>query len=122
MSAIDNVIEHFTESYELKSFEAVEWSLVIHVEPFTAKQVAQFTKMRDKQGVIEASVWLITEKALDKDKKKLFKPEDRMMMLNKASYPVIEEVGLKILNLAQGKDADGDGVSDEELVEDIKKD
>lgn len=118
MSAIENVIQHFEENYTLGSFEVPEWKLTIYFEPFTTKQVARFTKMRDKQGHIEALVYLITEKALDENKKKIFSPEDRMILLNKASYPVLEKVGVKILECLQGKDSN----TDEELVEELKKD
>ena len=118
MSAIENVIQHFEENYTLESFEVPEWKITIHVEPFTTKQVARFTKMRDKQGHIEAMVYLITEKSLDENKKKIFTPEDRMTLLNKASYEVIEKVGVKLLEFIQGKDAK----TDEELIEELKKD
>ena len=101
MSVIDRVKEHF-ESQGVKKIEVAEWGeegqpLVIYCSPFTLAEKRNLFKgaKSDDLGVLVDAIML---KARDKDGNKIFKLDDKQVLLNKADPEVIARVAGEILN------------------------
>jgi|DEB0MinimDraft_12_1074336.scaffolds.fasta_scaffold35147_2 hypothetical protein len=129
MAAIDNVIKHFENTYEKKSFEVPEWGpegqpLKIFVEPMTLKQQSEILELIQTKGAGAGFVHAICTKALDESGKRIF-AGDKLFLTNKADPDLVIEVGQKIWNLAKGKDIDAHlqnlDEECEEIVEELKK-
>jgi hypothetical protein len=129
MAAIDQVVAHFKDKCELKSFEVPEWGsnggpLVIYVEPFSLKQQQDVRQTNTKKGEAEGVAYLIGLKALDQSRKRIFWGES-MKLLNQADPEVVSRVGLIIWNLARGLEANGKDISSQEeqdeKIETLKK-
>lgn len=122
MSAIENAKKHFKEQYESKSFCVPEWGdenlpLRIFVEPLTLKQKQEYVKVIESKGQIEGILHLVLTKALDGDGKRIFYGE-QLVLKNQVDPKVLEKVGLTILRLSTGLEADDDLVYD---VDELKK-
>ena len=101
MSVIDRVKEHF-ESQGVKKIEVAEWGeegqpLVIYSSPFTLAEKRNLFKgaKNDDLGVLVDAIML---KARDKDGNKIFKLDDKQVLLNNADPEVIARVAGEILN------------------------
>lgn len=126
MAAIDQVVAHFKEKCELKSFEVPEWGLdgkplEIFVEPFTLKQQEQVRKAQATKGEAETLAFIIGHKAMDADRRKMFFGES-MKLLNQADPDVVADVALKIWNLARGMPAEAPPEVDGDEFEDMTVD
>ena len=100
MSVIDRVKEHF-ESQGVKQISVAEWGeegqpLVIYCSPFTLAEKRNLFKgaRNDDLGVLVDAIML---KAKDKDNNKLFKLDDKQVLLNKADPEVIARVATAML-------------------------
>ena len=101
MSVIDRVKEHF-ESQGVKKIEVAEWGeegqpLVIYCSPFTLAEKINLFKgaKNDDLGVLVDAIML---KARDKDGNKIFKLDDKQVLLNNADPEVIARVATDIIN------------------------
>ena len=101
MSVIDRVKEHF-ESQGVKTINVAEWGvegqpLVIYSSPFTMAEKRNLFKgaKNDDLGVLVDAIML---KARDKDGNKIFKLDDKQVLLNNADPEVIARVAGEILN------------------------
>jgi hypothetical protein len=101
MSVIDRVKEHF-ESQGVKKIEVAEWGeegqpLVIYCSPFTLAEKRNLFKgaKNDDLGVLVDAIML---KARDKDGNKVFKLDDKQILLNNADPEIIARVATDILN------------------------
>jgi len=109
MSVIDRVKEHF-ESQGVKKIEVAEWGeegqpLVIYSKPFTMAEKRNLFKgaKNDDLGVLVDAIML---KARDKDGNKIFKLDDKQVLLNNADPEVIARVATEILNTNTLEDAE----------------
>ena len=109
MSVIDRVKEHF-ESQVVKVIEVAEWGeegqpLVIYCSPFTLAEKRNLFKgaRTDDLGVLVDAVML---KARDKDGNKVFKLDDKQVLLNNADPEVIARVATEMLNTISLEDAE----------------
>jgi hypothetical protein len=109
MSVIDRVKEHF-ESQGVKKIEVAEWGeegqpLVIYCSPFTLAEKRNLFKgaRTDDLGVLVDAVML---KAKDKDGNKVFKLDDKQVLLNKADPEIIARVATEMLNTISIEDAE----------------
>ena len=109
MSVIDRVKEHF-ESQGVKKIEVAEWGeegqpLVIYCSPFTLAEKRNLFKgaKSDDLGVLVDAIML---KARDKDGNKVFKLDDKQILLNNADPEVIARVATDILNTNTLEDAE----------------
>ena len=109
MSVIDRVKEHF-ESQGVKKIEVAEWGeegqpLVIYCSPFTLAEKRNLFKgaRTDDLGVLVDAVML---KARDKDGNKVFKLDDKQVLLNKADPEIIARVATEMLNTISIEDAE----------------
>ena len=109
MSVIDRVKEHF-ESQEVKKIEVAEWGeegqpLVIYSKPFTLAEKRNLFKgaKNDDLGVLVDAIML---KARDKEGNKIFKLDDKQVLLNNADPEVIARVATEILNTNTLEDAE----------------
>ena len=101
MSVIDRVKDHF-ESQGVKTINVAEWGeegqpLVIYCSPFTLAEKRNLFKgaRNDDLGVLVDAIML---KAKDKDGNKIFKLDDKQVLLNNADPEVIARVATQILN------------------------
>lgn len=109
MSVIDRVKEHF-ESQGVKKIEVAEWGeegqpLVIYCSPFTLAEKRNLFKgaKNDDLGVLVDAIML---KARDKDGNKVFKLDDKQVLLNNADPEIIARVATDILNTNTLEDAE----------------
>jgi len=109
MSVIDRVKEHF-ESQGVKTINVAEWGeegqpLVIYCSPFTLAEKRNLFKgaRNDDLGVLVDAIML---KAKDKDGNKLFKLDDKQILLNKADPEVIARVATAMLATMPYEDAE----------------
>jgi len=109
MSIIDRVKEHF-ESQGVKTINVAEWGeegqpLVIYSSPFTLAEKRNLFKgaRNDDLGVLVDAIML---KAKDKDGNKIFKLDDKQILLNKADPDVIARVSTEMLNTSTIEDAE----------------
>jgi len=109
MSVIDRVKEHF-ESQGVKTINVAEWGeegqpLVIYSSPFTLAEKRNLFKgaRNDDLGVLVDAIML---KAKDKDGNKIFKLDDKQILLNKADPDVIARVSTEMLNTSTIEDAE----------------
>ena len=100
-NVIDRVKEHF-ESQGVKTINVAEWGeegqpLVIYCSPFTLAEKRNLFKgaKNDDLGVLVDAIML---KARDKDGNKIFKLDDKQVLLNNADPEVIARVATDILN------------------------
>ena len=100
-NVIDRVKEHF-ESQGVKTIEVAEWGeegqpLVIYCSPFTLAEKRNLFKgaKTDDLGVLVDAIMM---KSKDKDGNKLFKLDDKQVLLNKADPDVIARVATEMLN------------------------
>lgn len=125
MAAIDNAVKHFKDKYELRSFEVPEWGsagkpLTIYVEPMTLRQQQEMEKAVAKYGKIELLAFIICLKAMDGDRKKIFRGE-HVTLVNQADPDVIIDVANKITQLSTGKSIEEEGYDEEFEVDELKK-
>jgi hypothetical protein len=109
MSVIDRVKEHF-ESQGVKKIEVAEWGeegqpLMIYCSPFTLAEKRNLFKgaRNDDLGVLVDAIML---KAKDKDGNKIFKLDDKQVLLNKADADVIARVSTEMLNTVSLEEAE----------------
>jgi len=101
MSVIDRVKEHF-ESKGIKKIEVAEWGeegkpLEIYCNPFTLAEKRNLFKgaKQDDLGVLVDAIVL---KARDSENNKVFKLDDKKVLLNNADPDVIARVATEMLN------------------------
>jgi len=109
MSVIDRVKEHF-ESQGVKKIEVAEWGeegqpLVIYCSPFTLAEKRNLFKgaRNDDLGVLVDAIVL---KGKDKEGNKLFKLDDKQILLNKADPEIIARVATEMLNSSNYEEAE----------------
>jgi len=109
MSVIDRVKDHF-ESQGVKTINVAEWGeegqpLVIYSKPFTMAEKRNLFKgtKNDDIGVL---VDVIVLKARDKDGNKIFKLDDKQVLLNSADPEVIAKVSTEMLNTVSYEEAE----------------
>lgn len=94
-SAIDLVREHFA-SLGTRFIEVPEWKLTIFAAPVTlAEKNRLYRKAKDSD--MELLVDVLILKATDQKGEKLFRPEDKIILLNGASSNVVARVANAIL-------------------------
>lgn len=111
-SAIDRVTNHFRNqlSGELKKHHVEEWGLDIYFRQITTlKQESKIVELSAQGKSVEALVETIIQKALDADGKALFKPLDKVTLMNEADPKVV-------LDLARALNG-----NDLPTVEDVEK-
>lgn len=101
MNIIDRVKAHF-ESQGVKKIEVSEWGeegkpLIIYCQPFTLAEKRNLFKgaKNDDLGVLVDAIVL---KAKDADGNKIFKLDDKQVLLNNADPTVIAKVSREILS------------------------
>ena len=109
MSVIDRVKEHF-ESKGIKKIEVAEWGeegkpLVIYCKPFTLAEKRNLFKgaRNDDLAVLVDDIVL---KARDGEGNKIFKIDDKKVLLNNADPDVIARVATEMLNAVSLEDAE----------------
>ena len=109
MSVIDRVKEHF-ESKGIKKIEVAEWGeegkpLVIYCNPFTLAEKRNLFKgaRNDDLGVL---VDVIVLKARDEEGNKMFKLDDKKVLLNNADPEIIASVATQMLNSVNSEEAE----------------
>ena len=109
MSVIDRVKEHF-ESKGIKKIEVAEWGeegkpLVIYCNPFTLAEKRNLFKgaRTDDLAVLVDAIVL---KAKDEEGNKLFKLDDKKVLMNSADPEVIARVSTEMLNTVSLEDAE----------------
>tara|TARA_R110000822_G_C14875097_1_gene445767 strand:- start:148 stop:483 length:336 start_codon:yes stop_codon:yes gene_type:complete len=101
MSVIDRVKNHF-ESQGVKLINVAEWGeegqpLVIYSTPMSLAEKRNLFKSA-KDNDLGVMVDVIALKAKDKDGNKMFKLDDKQVLMNKADPEVIARVAGEILN------------------------
>ena len=109
MSVIDRVKEHF-ESQGVKKIEVAEWGeegqpLVIYSTPMSLNEKRNLFKSA-KDTDLAVMVDAIFLKAKDKDGNRIFKLDDKQVLLNNADPEVIARVATDILNTNTLEDAE----------------
>jgi hypothetical protein len=94
-SAIDLVREHFA-SIGNRTIEVPEWKLTIHAAPVTLSEKNRLYR-KAKDSDMELLVDVLILKATDEKGEKLFRPEDKIVLLNGASSNVVARVANAIL-------------------------
>lgn len=109
MSVIDRVKEHF-ENQGIKTIEVAEWGeegkpLVIYCKPFTLAEKRNLFKgaRNDDLAVLVDAIVL---KARDGEGNKIFKIDDKKVLLNNADPDVIARVATEMLNAVSLEDAE----------------
>ena len=109
MSVIDRVKDHF-ENQGVKKIEVAEWGeegkpLIIYSTPMSMAEKRNLFKgaKNDDLGVLVDAIML---KARDKDGNKIFKLDDKQVLLNNADPEVIARVATEILNTSTLEDAE----------------
>jgi hypothetical protein len=109
MSVIDRVKEHF-ESKGIKKIEVAEWGeegkpLEIFCNPFTLAEKRNLFK-NAKNDDLAVLVDAIVLKARDSENNKVFKLDDKKVLLNNADPDVIARVATEMLNSVSIEDAE----------------
>jgi len=109
MSVIDRVKEHF-ESKGIKKIEVAEWGeegkpLEIFCNPFTLAEKRNLFK-NAKNDDLAVLVDAIVLKARDSENNKVFKLDDKKVLLNSADPDVIARVATEMLNSVSIEDAE----------------
>ena len=109
MSVIDRVKEHF-ESKGIKKIEVAEWGeegkpLEIYCKPFTLAEKRNLFRGA-KQDDLAVLVDAIVLKARDSENNKVFKLDDKKVLLNSADPDVIARVATEMLNSVSIEDAE----------------
>ena len=109
MSVIDRVKEHF-EKQGIKKIEVAEWGeegkpLVIYCSPFSMAEKRNLFKGA-KQDDLSVLVDALMLKARDADGNKVFKLDDKQVLLNKADPEVIARVATAMLATMPYEDAE----------------
>ena len=109
MSVIDRVKDHF-ESKGINKFEVAEWGeegkpLVIYSKPFTLAEKRNLFKGA-KNDDLSVLVDAIVLKAKDAEGNKIFKLDDKKVLLNNADPDVIARVATDMLNSLSYEDAE----------------
>jgi len=109
MSVIDRVKDHF-EKQGIKKIEVAEWGeegnpLVIYCSPFSMAEKRNLFKGA-KQDDLSVLVDALMLKARDKDGNKVFKLDDKQVLLNKADPEVIARVATEMLNTIPFEEAE----------------
>jgi len=98
-SVLDKATSHYRTQLagELKSFEVPEWDTTIYYREITnlrsEQEVVELTK---KGKSVEALVVSIINKALDEEGMNLFKPTDRLTLMNQVDPNILLSVANKI--------------------------
>tara|TARA_R110000787_G_scaffold127474_1_gene238929 strand:+ start:163 stop:498 length:336 start_codon:yes stop_codon:yes gene_type:complete len=101
MSVIDRVKDHF-ESQGVKQINVAEWGeegqpLVIYSTPMSLAEKRNLFKSA-KDNDLGVMVDVIVLKGKDKDGNKMFKLDDKQVLMNKADPEVVARVAGDILN------------------------
>ena len=109
MSVIDRVKEHF-DNQGIKKIEVAEWGeegkpLVIYCSPFSMAEKRNLFKGA-KQDDLSVLVDALMLKARDADGNKVFKLDDKQVLLNKADPEVIARVATDMLNTMPYEEAE----------------
>jgi len=109
MSVIDRVKEHF-DNQGIKKIEVAEWGeegnpLIIYCSPFSMAEKRNLFKGA-KQDDLSVLVDALMLKARDKDGNKVFKLDDKQVLLNKADPEVIARVATDMLNTMPYEEAE----------------
>ncbi len=109
MSVIDRVKEHF-DNQGIKKIEVAEWGeegnpLVIYCSPFSMAEKRNLFKGA-KQDDLSVLVDALMLKSRDKDGNKVFKLDDKQVLLNKADPEVIARVATDMLNTMPYEEAE----------------
>jgi hypothetical protein len=94
-SAIDLVREHFA-SLGIRAIHVPEWKLTIHAAPVTLTEKNRLYR-KSKDNDMELLVDVLILKATDEKGEKLFRPEDKIVLLNGASSNVVARAANAIL-------------------------
>lgn len=112
MSVIENAVKHFRSKLDgsLNRFYVEEWATdVYYTGTSTLREESQILKLQQEGKTVEALVQSLINKARMADGTLMFKPADKMTLLNEVDPKVI----IKIAAVLNGVDAD--------TVEDIEK-
>ena len=101
MSAIDNVVAHFSEK-PVRQMEVPEWGLTIYAKNTSVEDRAKIFARAERDH--ESSVYAIIFAAADKDGELLFDIGDKHKLLNQADPMVVSKVAAFILGLAGADD------------------
>jgi hypothetical protein len=109
MSVIDRVKDHF-EKQGIKKIEVAEWGeegnpLVIYCSPFSMAEKRNLFKGA-KQDDLSVLVDALMLKARDESGNKVFKLDDKQVLLNKADPEVIARVATEMLNTIPFEEAE----------------
>jgi hypothetical protein len=109
MSVIDRVKDHF-EKQGIKKIEVAEWGeegspLVIYCSPFSMAEKRNLFKGA-KSDDLSVLVDALMLKARDADGNKVFKLDDKQVLLNKADPEVIARVATEMLNTIPFEEAE----------------
>jgi len=109
MSVIDRVKDHF-EKQGIKKIEVAEWGeegkpLVIYCSPFSMAEKRNLFKGA-KQDDLSVLVDALMLKSRDADGNKVFKLDDKQVLLNKADPEVIARVATEMLNTIPFEEAE----------------
>jgi hypothetical protein len=109
MSVIDRVKEHF-EAKGINKIEVAEWGeegnpLEIYSKPFTLAEKRNLFK-NAKNDDLAVLVDAIVLKAKDSDGNKIFKLDDKKVLLNNADPDIIARVATEMLNSVNIEEAE----------------
>lgn len=99
-SAIEQVTKHFRTQLtaNLNKHHVEEWGLDVYFRPVTTlKQEARIVELSTQGKTVEALVETIIQKALDADGKALFKPLDKVTLMNEADPKIVLDLA-RVLN------------------------
>lgn len=96
MDAIDLVREHFA-SLGTKRIEVPEWKLTIYATPVTLAEKNKLYR-KSRENDMELLVDVLILKATNEKGEKLFDPDHRITLLNKADSNIIARVANAILS------------------------
>lgn len=93
--AIENITSHFRSKItgEMKSVEVPEWDMTIYYKATaTLAEQTKVIQLAQKGNTVEALVETLIMKARDKEGNKMFKPADKMTLMNEADPETIISV------------------------------
>jgi len=110
MQAIDSLTKHY-KNLGIEQIVVDDWvddegnAFVIYYAPFTLGEVARLERFMVK-GEAELAVECLIIKALDANRKKLFKQTDRPTLLNYCDQNMISNIVKEIMKKAEGETAE----------------
>jgi hypothetical protein len=98
-NVLDKAISHFREKLdkELHSFHVDEWQIDVFFKETTSfKNESKILNLQQEGKAVEALVESIVVKALTEDGKRMFKPADRVTLLNEVDPAVLIKIASAI--------------------------